>query len=103
MWKDRLSYPHVDPRASRNEALSASPLLKSTGAPLNGEQECQPSFHIRRRSLDLKQIWHSALRDLQTQTVRTDYDTWLKTTSLVALNGDLVVLGAPNVSAKQMV
>jgi chromosomal replication initiator protein len=53
--------------------------------------------------LDLKQIWHSTLRDLQTQTVRSDYEAWLKNTALVALNGDLVVLGAPNVNAKQVV
>ncbi len=53
--------------------------------------------------MDIKQIWHTALSALQAQTVRYDYDLWLKPTSLVALNGDLVVLGTPNTSIKQVI
>ena len=53
--------------------------------------------------MEIKQIWHTALSALQAQTVRYDYDLWLKPTSLVALNGDLVVLGTPNTSIKQVI
>lgn len=53
--------------------------------------------------MDIKQIWHTTLSALQAQMVRYDYDLWLKPTSLVALNGDLVVLGTPNISTKQVI
>ncbi len=53
--------------------------------------------------MDLKQIWQSVLSALQAQTVRQDFDTWLRPTSLVSLNDDMVVLGTPNVATKQMI
>jgi chromosomal replication initiator protein len=53
--------------------------------------------------LDIKQIWQTTLGTLQAQTMRFDYDSWLKSTSLVAMNGDLVVIGTPNVNTKHVI
>jgi chromosomal replication initiator protein len=51
--------------------------------------------------LNLTQIWQSALGDLQMQTVRTDYETWLKRTALVSVDGGLAVVGTPNIFVKE--
>lgn len=53
--------------------------------------------------MDTKQIWYSTLTALQQQVIRYDYDVWLKPTALVNLTGDLAVVGAPNVSTKQVI
>jgi len=53
--------------------------------------------------LDTKQIWFTTLGTLQNQILRYDYDTWLKTTALVSVANDLAVIGAPNVTTKQVI
>lgn len=51
--------------------------------------------------MNLTQIWQSALGDLQLQTVRSDYETWLKRTSLVSVDGGLAIVGTPNAFVKE--
>lgn len=52
--------------------------------------------------MDNKQLWQVTLGTLQSQTMRVDYDSWLKQTSLVSMNNDLAVIGAPNVTNKNV-
>ncbi|MCL5960531.1 MAG: chromosomal replication initiator protein DnaA [Chloroflexi bacterium] len=51
--------------------------------------------------MNAKQVWQAALGDLQLQTSRASYETWLKNTCLVALEDGLVVVGVPNTFAKE--
>ena len=52
--------------------------------------------------MDNKQLWQVTLGTLQSQTMRVDYDSWLKSTSLVSMNNDLAVIGTPNVTNKNV-
>jgi chromosomal replication initiator protein len=43
-----------------------------------------------------QQVWRAALSDLEGKVSRANFQTWLRSTSLVAVDGDLAVIAAPN-------
>ncbi len=43
-----------------------------------------------------QQVWRAALSDLEGKISRPNFQTWLRSTSLVAVDGDLAVIAAPN-------
>jgi len=45
------------------------------------------------------QVWQAALEDLQGQVSRANFETWLRSTSLVDLDRDRAVIAAPNTFA----
>jgi len=51
--------------------------------------------------LNARQVWQAVLGDLQLRLPRSDYETWLQGTSIVAFEDGLVVVGTPNSYAKQ--
>jgi chromosomal replication initiator protein len=50
--------------------------------------------------VNAKQIWQAALADLQTQTSRTSFETWLRNVSAHSFEGDTFVLAAPSSFAR---
>ncbi len=52
-------------------------------------------------TLNTKQIWQAALGDLQVQIPRNEFDTWIKQTSLVAIEDGLAIVGATNIFVRQ--
>jgi chromosomal replication initiator protein len=57
---------------------------------------------VREARLNTKQIWQAALVDLEMQMPRSEFDTWLKETTLVDLEGDQAVVGTPNIFARDI-
>ncbi len=51
--------------------------------------------------MNTKQIWQAALGDLQVQLPRNEFDTWIKPTSLVAIEDETVIIGTPNIFVRQ--
>ena len=51
--------------------------------------------------MNARQVWQAVLGDLQLRLSRSDYETWLQGTSIVAFEDGLVVIGTPNSFAKQ--
>jgi chromosomal replication initiator protein len=51
--------------------------------------------------LNVKQIWQAALGDLQLRMSPSEFETWLKPTSLVALENDQAIIGTPNIFVRQ--
>ncbi|WP_038038228.1 chromosomal replication initiator protein DnaA [Thermorudis peleae] len=43
-----------------------------------------------------KQLWQTALGELETRVSRANFETWLRHTELVSLEGDVATVGAPN-------
>ncbi len=50
--------------------------------------------------MDAKQVWRATLGELQVSLSPANYETWLKDTTLVDVDGDLFRVGAPNGFAK---
>jgi chromosomal replication initiator protein len=50
--------------------------------------------------MDAKQVWRAALGELQVSLSPANYETWLKDTTLVAVDGDRFCVAAPNGFAK---
>jgi chromosomal replication initiator protein len=50
--------------------------------------------------VNAKQIWQAALADLQAQTTRTSFETWLRNVSAHSFEGDAFVLAAPSSFAR---
>jgi chromosomal replication initiator protein len=46
-----------------------------------------------------EQLWQAALGDLQGQVSRANYETWLRSTSLVSVAGETATVAAPNAFA----
>ena len=51
--------------------------------------------------MNTKQIWQAALGDLQLQMPRSEFDTWIKPTALVAIEDTLAIVGTPNIFVRQ--
>jgi chromosomal replication initiator protein len=51
--------------------------------------------------LNTKQIWQAALGDLQLQLPRSEFDTWIKETTLVDLADNQAIIGTPNIFARE--
>ena len=51
--------------------------------------------------MNTKQIWQAALGDLQVQMPRSEFETWIKPTSLVAVEESLAIVGTPNIFVRQ--
>lgn len=51
--------------------------------------------------MNTKQIWQAALGELQVRTPRNEFDTWIKETSLVAIEDSLAYVGTPNIFVRQ--
>lgn len=51
--------------------------------------------------MNTKQIWQAALGDLQLQLSRSEYDTWIKETTLVDLEDNQAIIGTPNIFARE--
>ena len=50
--------------------------------------------------MNAKQIWQAALADLQTQTSRTSFETWLRNVSADSFEGNVFILAAPSSFAR---
>jgi chromosomal replication initiator protein len=50
-------------------------------------------------ALRYEQLWQTALGDLQRQVSRANYETWLRSTSLVGVAGETATVAAPNAFA----
>ena len=50
--------------------------------------------------MDAKQVWRAALGELQVSLSPANYETWLKDTTLVDVDGDRFRVAAPNGFAK---
>ncbi len=48
-------------------------------------------------------LWQTALGQLRLQMTRATFDTWLKTSQGLALQGDTLIVGVPNVYAKDWI
>ncbi len=51
--------------------------------------------------MNARQVWQAVLGDLQLRLPRSDFETWLQGTSILAFEDGLVVIGTPNSFAKQ--
>lgn len=51
--------------------------------------------------MNLNEIWQAALGTIQMQTSRQDFDTWLRGTNLVSLDGGLATIEAPSPDHKE--
>ena len=51
--------------------------------------------------MNARQVWQAVLGDLQLRLSRSDFETWLQGTSIVAFEDGLVIIGTPNSYAKQ--
>src|SRR6478735_8136096 len=51
-------------------------------------------------SMDAKQVWRAALGELQVSLSPANYETWLKDTALVGVEGDRFRIAVPNGFAK---
>jgi chromosomal replication initiator protein len=58
---------------------------------------CQPNFYQEKKLKSAKEIWEAALGELQLQVNKPNYDTWLKDTTGISYQGDIFVVGVPNV------
>src|SRR5687768_11904928 len=45
---------------------------------------------------DLKQLWQTALGELQVGLSRANYDTWFKDTAIISEEDDVFLVGVPN-------
>ena len=48
--------------------------------------------------LNLKQLWHAALGELQLGLTKANYDTWFKDTAIVSEEDDVYCVGVPTPS-----
>ena len=53
----------------------------------------------RNAELAYAQVWQAALSDLQSRISRANYETWLRSTTLVRVQGPLATVAAPNAFA----
>jgi len=51
--------------------------------------------------LNARQVWQAVLGDLQLRLPKSDYETWLQGTAIVAFEDGLVIISTPNSFAKQ--
>lgn len=51
--------------------------------------------------MNARQVWQAVLGDLQLRLPKSDYETWLQGTAIVAFEDGLVVISTPNSFAKQ--
>jgi chromosomal replication initiator protein len=51
--------------------------------------------------LNLKQLWHAALGELQLGLTKANYDTWFKDTAVVSEEDDVYCVGVPNAFARE--
>ncbi len=50
---------------------------------------------------DLKQLWQTALGELQVGLSRANYDTWFKDTAIISEEDDVFLVGVPNAFARE--
>src|SRR5690554_1770846 len=46
--------------------------------------------------MQAKQIWQTALSDLEQTVSRANFETWLRNTEIIAFEDDCATIGAPN-------
>src|SRR2546427_10433099 len=51
--------------------------------------------------VNLKQLWHAALGELQLGLTKANYDTWFKDTAIVSEEDDVYCVGVPNAFARE--
>lgn len=51
--------------------------------------------------MNTKQIWQAALGDLQLQLPRSEFDTWVKETTLIDLEDNQAIVGTSNIFARE--
>ncbi|MGH2451560.1 MAG: chromosomal replication initiator protein DnaA [Candidatus Limnocylindria bacterium] len=51
--------------------------------------------------MNLKDLWHAALGDLQLQLTRGNYETWFKETTILSEEDDVFCIGVPNAFARE--
>ena len=61
----------------------------------------EQSYQHQTTQPDMRQIWQTALRSLQNQVERTEYDYWLRNLVLAGIENGVAKLVAPSSSARQ--
>src|SRR5258708_7886865 len=51
--------------------------------------------------MNVRQVWSAALSELQQQTTRSTYDTWLKGTTILSYEDGTCLVGVPSAFAKE--
>ncbi|HEV8229456.1 MAG TPA: chromosomal replication initiator protein DnaA [Candidatus Limnocylindria bacterium] len=51
--------------------------------------------------MNLKQLWHATLGELQLSLTKANYDTWFKDTAIVSEEDDVYCVGVPNAFARE--
>ncbi|HKY51436.1 MAG TPA: DnaA N-terminal domain-containing protein, partial [Candidatus Limnocylindria bacterium] len=51
--------------------------------------------------MNLKQLWHAALGELQLGLTKANYDTWFKDTTVISEEDDVYCVGVPNAFARE--
>jgi chromosomal replication initiator protein len=51
--------------------------------------------------MDKEQLWNAVLGELEVSLSRANFTTWFKNTSIISIDGGLVVVGVPNVFTKE--
>ena len=51
--------------------------------------------------VNLKQLWHAALGELQLGLTKANYDTWFKDTTVISEEDDVYCVGVPNAFARE--
>lgn len=53
----------------------------------------------QQQDMRYQQVWRAALSDLERQVSRANFETWLRSTSLVGVDGETATIAAPNTFA----
>lgn len=59
-------------------------------------------WSIREAALNTKQIWQAALGDLELQLPKSEFNTWLRETTLVEVEHNQAIIGTPNIFAREV-
>ncbi len=59
-------------------------------------------WRVWEAALNTRQIWTAALGDLELQVPRSEFDTWLKDTTLVDIEDNQAIVGTPNIFARDI-
>jgi len=87
-------------RAKGGDQLSTVPLLPSPETPT---VTALPGSKLSVASRSLQQTWQIIQEELAGRVSSSDWETWLKPNKLLDVDGEMVVLGTPNIFVRQEV
>jgi hypothetical protein len=64
-----------------------------------GKREEKP--HLDAGAIGVRQLWYAALAELRTTIPAQSFQTWLKNTTIIAFEGNTVVIAVPSNFAKE--